>query len=329
MDRRAFICGTTVAFLTGPLAAEGQSPPTVRRIGVLGGVAAEHVEARKEGLRRLGWVEGQNIVVERLRLGDGSSARHQELARDLVRLKLEVIMVTNNINIAAVKASTTTIPIVMVYGDDPVRQGYVSSLARPGGNITGLTSTVAPEALRENRGKGIELLAECRPGLSRVAVLMDPNFPSYQTFWLSVEATARSRGMAVQAVKVREAGELAGAFARMVKDRVEAINIIGGPFIYDVRAQIAELALRHRLPTAYPWRQGPDAGGLLSYGSNLLAAWPRAAVYVDKILKGAKPADLPIDQPTEFELVINLKTAKALGLTIPASLLQRADHVIE
>jgi len=330
MDRRAFVSGVTLTLFTAPLAAEAQSTPTVRRIGVIGGAAPEYIEARKEGLRRLGWVEGQNIVVEQISVGNKSSAQLQEVARDFVRLKVEVIMAANNLAIAAAKAATTTIPIVMVHADDPVREGYVASLARPGGNITGGTFSFPPEALGEIRGgKGIELLAECRPGLSRLAALFDPNFPSSRTFWLSVEAVARKRGMAVQAVEVSEAGELAGAFARMVKDRVQAIQIIGSAFTYSVKGQIAELAVRHRLPTAYPWRGGPAEGGLLSYGPSLQAAWHRAAVYVDKILKGAKPADLPVEQPTTFELVINLKTAKALGLTIPPSLLQRADQVIE
>ena len=184
--------------------------------------------------------------------------------------------------------------------------------------------------LGEVRGaKATEALAECLPGLFRLAVLMDPTFPGYRTFWLSVEASARSRGMSVHPVEAREAGELAGAFTRMVKERAQAVSIIGGPFIYSVRSQIAELALRHRLPTAYPWRAGPQAGGLLSYGSDLHAAWHRAAVCVDKILKGARPADLPIEQPSKFELAINLKTARALGLTIPPSLLLRADQAIE
>jgi putative ABC transport system substrate-binding protein len=238
-------------------------------------------------------------------------------------------MASNNEAIDAAKAATTTIPIVMVFGDDPVRQGYIASFARPGGNITGSTSNVVAETPGELRGKRLELLAECRPGLSRVAVLLDQNFPSYRTYWLSAEVAARSRGIAIQAVEVREAGELAGAFAKMVKDRVQAVEVVGGSLFYRMRGQIAELGVRHRLPTSYSWREGPDAGGLLSYGLNLRAAWPRAAVYVDKILKGAKPSDLPVEQPTTFELVINLKTAKALGLTIPPSLLQRADQVIE
>ena len=328
MDR-GHSCYLTGGLLAAPLAAEAQPTPTVRRIGVVGGTNPEHVEARKEGLRRLGWVEGQNIVVEQLRSGDRSSAGLQELARDIVRLKIEVIMASSNVAIAAAKAATTTIPIVMVYGDDPVRQGYVESLARPGGNITGLTFSVAPEELEKVGGKRIELLAECRRGLSRLAILMDPTFPSYRTFWLSSETAARRQGIAVQPVEVREAGQLPGAFAKIVKARVQAIHILGGPFMYDVRGQIEALAVRHRLPTSYPFRAGPEAGGLLSYGPSLQAAWHRAAVYVDKILKGAEPADLPVEQPTTFELVINLKTAKALGLTIPPSLLQRADQVIE
>jgi len=221
VDRRRFIGTVAGGLLAAPLAAEAQSTPTVRRIGVMGGGTPEYIEARKEGLRRLGWIEGQNIIVEQVPAGDRSSAQLQEIARDLVRLKVEVIMASNNLNIAAAKAATTTIPIVMVHADDPVREGYVASLARPGGNITGGTFSFAPEAPGEIRGgKGIELLAECRPGLSRLAVLLDPNFPSSRTFSLSVEASARKRGMAVQAVEVREAGELARAFARMVKDRV-------------------------------------------------------------------------------------------------------------
>jgi putative ABC transport system substrate-binding protein len=321
MDRRAFIGTVAGGLLAAPLAVKAQSTPTVRRIGVVGGTNPESVEARKEGLRRLGWVEGQNIVVEHVPVGDGSDAR------DLVRRNVEVIMASSNPAIAAAKAATTTIPIVMVSADDPIGQRYIASLARPGGNITGGTSVV-PETQTVG-SKVFDLLAACLPGLSRLAVLVDPTFPGYRTFWLRVEAAARSRGMAVQAVEVREAGELAGAFARIVKDRAQAVQVIGSPFLFGVRGQIAELGVRHRLPTAYPWREGPEAGGLLSYGPSLVANWHRAAVYVDKILKGAKPADLPVEQPTTLELVINLKTAKALGLTIPPSLLQRADQVIE
>ena len=329
MERRTFLGMMAGSLLAAPLAAGAQQVGTVRRIGVMGGGTPEYIEARKEGLRRLGWVEGQNILVEQIPVGNKSSAQLQEVARDLVRRNVEVIMASNNLVIAAAKAATSTIPIVMVLADDPVRQGYIASFARPGGNITGSTSSDTPERLGEIRGKRLELLAECRPGLSRLAILVDPNFPGYRTFTLSTEAAARSRGIPVQTVEVQEAGELAGAFARMVKDRAQAIEVAGSAFTYSVRGQIAELAVRHRLPTAYPWREGPDAGGLLSYGLNLRAAWYRAAVYVDKILKGTKPTDLPVERPTKFELVISLRTAKALGLTIPPSALVRADELIE
>jgi len=325
MERRTFLALVSGGLLAAPLAAEAQQDPKVRRIAVVRVTFPAYVEARKEGLRRLGWIEGQNIVVETLLLGDRSDAGMQEFARDLVRLKIEVIMASNNIWISAAKAATTTIPIVMVEADDPVGRGYVQSLARPGGNITGLTGSVSPDAA----GKRVEFLAECRPRLSRLGCLVDPTFPGYQTICLAVEAAARSRGMATRVVEVREANALAGAFAMMVKDHMQALVVIGSRFIFNERGRIAELAMRHRLPAAYSWREGAEAGGLLSYGRDIQALWRRAAVYVDKILKGAKPADLPVEQPTTFELVINLKTAKALGLTIPPSLLQRAEEVIQ
>jgi putative ABC transport system substrate-binding protein len=325
IDRRTFLAGTGLVLLAAPHAAEAQEDPRVRRIAVVRSTLPALVEARKEGLRRLGWIEGQNIVVETQLLGDRSAARMQEFARDLVRLKIEVIMASNNIWISAAQAATTTIPIVMVEADDPVGRGYIASFARPGGNITGLAGSVTPETA----GKRVEFLAECRPGLSRVAGLVDPTFPGYQTYWLAVEAAARSRGMATRVVEAREPDELAGAFAMIVKDHMQALVAFGGNFLFSERGRIAALAVQHRLPTAFPWREGPEEGGLLSYGRNIRALWRRAAVYVDKILKGAKPADLPVEQPTTFELVINLKTAKALGLTIPQSLLSRADEIIQ
>jgi putative tryptophan/tyrosine transport system substrate-binding protein len=325
MDRRAFLAGTGAVLLAAPLAAEAQQDPKVRRIAVVRTTLPALVEARKEGLRRLGWIEGQNIVVETLLLGDRSDAGMQEFARDLVRLKIEVIMASNNTWISAAKAATTTIPIVMVEADDPVGQGYVASLARPGGNITGQTGSVSPETA----GKRVEFLAECRPGLSRLACLVDPTIPGYQTYSLAVESASRSRGMATRVVEVREPDELEGAFAMIVKDRMHALVVLGGNFLFNARCRIAKLAVRHRLPTAFPWREGPEEGALLSYGRNIRALWHGAAVYVDKILKGAKPADLPVEQPTKFELVIDLKTAKALGLTIPPSLLGRADELIQ
>ena len=325
MDRRTFISGVTVGLFAAPRAAGAQVAGKVYRIGVVESEVKLLIEARKEGLRRLGWVEGQNIVVEYLRWGDRSAAAFQKLAQDIVRLKVEVIIASSNTHITAAKAATTTIPIVMVYAADPVGQGYVASLARPGGNITGLASDPGPEI----RAKLVELVAECRPGLSRLTGLLDPAFPAYRISWGHVAAAARARGITIRAVEVREAGELVGAFDTAAKDRSQALIVGDSPFLWTQKDRIEELAARHRLPTAYPYRDGPEVGGLLSYGVNIPAAWHRAAVYVDKILKGAKPGDLPVEQPTKFELVINLKTATALGLTIPPSLLQRADQVIE
>jgi putative ABC transport system substrate-binding protein len=314
-----------VSFILAPLVTEAQQTPLVRRIGVVEADAKVLVEARKEGLRRLGWIEGENIVVEQLRWGDRSPASLQRLAQDIVRLKLELVIASTDQHVTAAKAATTTIPIVMVYAQDPVGQGFIASLARPGGNITGLTWDPGPEI----RGKLVELLAECRPGLSRLAGPVDGNYPGYRATWLAVETAARARGMTFRAVEVREAAALAGAFATMLKDRAEAIVVGDGPFLWTQRHRIAELAARHRLPTAYTYREGPEAGGLLSYGTSIPAAWHRAAVYVDKILRGVKPADLPVEQPTTFELVVNEKTAKAFGLTIPQTLRLRADQVIE
>jgi len=325
ISRRRFLAGGGGAVLAAPLAAQAQPTPAVRRIGVVEADAKLLVEARKEGLRRLGWIEGENIVVEQLRWGDRSSASLQKLAQDIVRLKLELVIASTDQHVTAAKAATSTVPIVMVYAQDPVGQGFIASLARPGSNITGVTWDPGPEI----RGKLVEALAECRPGLSRLAGPVDVNYPGYRTTGLAVETAARVRGMTFRAVEVREAGALAGAFTAMVKDRTEAIIVGDGPFLWTQRHRIAELAVRYRLPTAYTYREGPEAGGLLSYGTSIPAAWHRAAVYIDKILRGAKPADLPVEQPTTFELVVNVKTAKALGLTLPPALLARADHIIE
>ena len=317
--------------LLAPLAAGAQPAPKVARIGVISvGTPLDpynpNITAFKEALRRLGWVEGQNLVVEFLQVGDGSVARVQELARNFDHLKIEVVVGPNNLSIIAARSATTTIPIVMVIVNDPVGAGFVKSLASPGGNITGLSFSVGPEVI----GKRLELLAEARPRFSRFTVLVDSTLWRERTsVYSSLETAARALGMAMQMVEVREASALATMFDTLVKDHTEALLIGGGPINFGLRGQIAELALRHRLPTAYSWREGPEAGGLLSYAPNLSARWSYAAVYVDKILKGAKPADLPVEQPTKFELVINLKTAKALGLTIPQSLLLRADQIIQ
>jgi len=324
MHRRAFLTGTG-AIWAAPLIAQAQATQTVHRIGVVESEAKVLVEARKEGFRRLGWVEGENLVVEQLRWGDRGTASLQRLAQDIVRLRLELVIASTDEHIAAVRAATTAIPIVMVYAQDPVGQGFIATFARPGGNITGLTWDPGPEI----PGKLVELLAECRPGLSRLAGPVDANYPSHRATWRAIETAARARGMTLQAVEVREAAALDGALTMMVRERAQAIVVGDGPFLWTQRRRIAELAVHHRLPTAYPYREGPEAGGLLSYGTSIPAAWHRAAVYVDKILRGAKPADLPVEQPTTFELVVNEKTAKALGMTIPRSLVVRADQVIQ
>src|SRR5262245_3964006 len=292
MNRRAFVTGLG-AVLAAPLAAEAQPAPKVARIGVLwaGSTPADpsnlYITAFKEALRRLGWVEGQNLVVEVLQVVDGSVARVQELARNFVNLKIEVVVGPNNSSIIAARSATTTIPIVMVNVNDPVGAGFVKSLASPGGNITGLSFSVGPEVT----GKRRELLAEARARFSRFAVLVDSSLwrERMSVHWF-LATTARAQGMAMQMAEVREAGALATTFTSLVKGHTEALVIGGGPINFDLRGQIAELALRHRLPTAYSSREGPEAGGLLSYGPKLSARWSHAAVYVDKILKGAKPS---------------------------------------
>jgi len=325
LERRRFLATLVGSLLAAPSVAAAQSNQAVRRIGVVGSGASMLVAARREGLRRVGWIEGENIVVEELRMGDGNTASIQKLAQDVARFKLELIIAPTNRHISAARAATMTVPIVMVYATDPVGEGFIASLARPGGNITGLTWDAGPEI----RGKLVELLAECRPGLSRLAGPVDANYPGYRENMLAVESAAKARRMSFRAVEVREASALAGAFTTMVEAGADAIIVGDGPFLWTQRQRIAELAARHRLPTAYPHRDGPEAGGLLLYGTSIPAAWHRAAVYVDKILKGTKPPDLPVAQPTLFELVINLKTAKALGLPIPPSVLGRADEVIQ
>src|SRR5262245_3522949 len=313
-----------LGLLAAPFAAEAQPAQEIRRIGVLGGWGPSFQKQRDAGLRRLGWVEGQNIVVERLEMGDGSAARQQELARDLVRLKIEVIMVGNNALLTFLIGTGTTLPIVMVNVADPVGSGYIASLARPGGNITGLSDNTGPEM----GGKRLDLLVEVRPGLSRFAFLLDTLHWRDRTN-SPLEAFARSRGIVMRLFEVGEPGALEATFATIVKDRIQGLIISGGQTTWARKERINALALQHRFPTVYQWREGVEAGGLFSYGVNVSERWFPATVYVDKILKGAKPADLPVEQPTKFELVINLKTAKALGLTIPQTLLLRADEVIQ
>jgi putative ABC transport system substrate-binding protein len=250
--------------------------------------------------------------------------RLPDLAAELVRRKVDIIVAATNPAIQAAREATRTIPIIMATSADPVEDGLVASLSRPGGNITGLTLEVTPETY----GKRLQLLKEVVPKASRVAVLWNPTLPLNAARWTVTEGAARKHGVTLLSVEVRGPDDFEGAFATMTRKRVGGLIIFGDPLIFGRRDQTVGLAARNRLTAIYPWREPVEAGGLMAYGTNLSDLFRRAATYVDKILKGAKPADLPVEQPTRFELVINLKTAKALGLTIPQSVLIRADQVI-
>ncbi len=328
MKRRVFLSVMAGGLFVAPVAAEVQQAGKVARIGYLLTATREQqaqlARAFEEGLRDLGYVPGRNVVIE-YRFADGKLEWLPQLAQDLVRLKVDVIVTGSNPHVIAAKQATTTIPIVMVASTDPVGTGLVASISRPGGNVTGLTADVGTEM----GGKRLQLLKEFVPRLSRVAVLVDPGFPPAPANFKAMETPARALGMTVVRFDARGPGDLEGVFAAMTRTRAGALAVAGGPVLFMMRNQIAQLALRNRLPSIYGvTSEFVEAGGLMSYGVNLRDLYRRAATYVDKILKGAKPADLPIEQPTKFELVINLKTAKALGLTIPPSLLQRADEVI-
>ena len=324
MDRRAFIaiCGGP---LLAPLLGEAQETGRVWRVGALSGQPPESPmwAPFRQQLRELGYVEGQNIVIE-WRSSSGRAERFPDLAAELVLLKTDVIVAGDNPAIAAAQRATKITPIVMVLAMDPVATGFVQSLARPGGNITGL-NTLGPELSR----KTLQLLKEAVPTASRVAVLWDPTEPGRREIAKESEDAARALGLQVQLVAARSPDELDRLFATMNRDRLDAVIVHASGMINAHRQRIAGLATKGRLPTMSPARWFAEAGGLMSYGVSYNAQFRRAAHYVDKILKGARPADLPVEQPTRFEFVINLKTAKALGLTIPQSILLRADQVIE
>ena len=306
--------------------AEAQQPARIPRIGVLYGGSASSNTGRREafqhGLRELGYVEGKNIVVE-WRYADGKLDRLPELAAELVRLKVDAIFCTSTPVVQAAKKATTTVPIVSVSGD-PVGLGLVASLARPGGNVTGLANLTS-----ELAGKRLELLKEVVPSVSRVAVLWNPVASSSALRMRETEATASSLGIKLQPVEVREANDFERAFSALKRERADALFPLRSPPISndDVK-RIVELAAKNRVPGMYDASEFAEAGGLMSYGTMLADLDRRAATYVDKILKGAKPADLPVEQPEKFELVINLKAAKQINLSIPPNVLARADRVI-
>jgi len=323
ISRRTFLAGTGAVLLAAPLASGAQQTRKVPRIGVLGGQSPEMsppILALREGLRELGYVEGQNIAIE-WRWAQGKDERYPDLAAELVKLKVDIIVAPTTAGAKAAQRATKTIPIVMGFVSDPVALGLVANLARPGGNITGVA--VQPEMA----GKRLQLLREAAPTVARIAVLNDPSQPG--TDLRETEAAARALGVQLQAWKVRSGGELDRAFTAIARAHAAGMIILPGTTVFAYRAHIAQLAVKHHLPTLAWARALAEAGCLMSYGANLSDAVRRAAYFVDKILKGAKPADLPVEQAATFELAINMKTAKALSLTIPPSLLQRADQVIE
>jgi putative ABC transport system substrate-binding protein len=325
LDRRTFMAIISGGFLAAPLAAGAQQAAKVPRIGYLWAGNLALREAFLQGLRDLGYVEGRNVAVE-YRDHEGKYDRLAALAADLVALKVDVIVVTSTPAALATKQATRTIPIVFTWAADPVGSGLVTSLARPGGNVTGL-SQLAPEIV----GKRLELLKLAVPGVSRIAVLWHPGDYGERTekdLLNRADVAARALGVRLQVVEARGPEDFDRVFSDMTRARVDAVTVSTGIFFIE-RRRVVDLAAKNRLPAMYLAREFVDAGGLMSYAPNTADLHRRAATLVDKILKGAKPADLPVEQPTKFELVVNLKTAKALGLTIPPSLLLRADEIIQ
>jgi putative ABC transport system substrate-binding protein len=319
-----------VVLLSFAVVADAQQAKKVARIGYLSSFESAFESTRAEAirlaLRQRGYIEGLNIATE-YRYSEGKSDRYPEVAAELVRLKVDIIVAAGGAGLVrAAKNATKTIPIVMVGGGaDPVEEGLIESLARPGGNVTGITLLSG-----ELTGKRLELFKEAVPKLARVAVLYDPAIiTGSREVKEALPVAARALGLTVRSWEVRTADGFDKVFAALDKERMDGLYVSGSPLIYASGKRIVNFALKSRLPSVYQNREAVDAGGLMSYGADLADSYRRVAIYVDKILKGAKPADLPVEQPTKFELVINLKTAKALNLTIPQSVLYRADKVIK
>jgi putative ABC transport system substrate-binding protein len=332
--RRDFIKLLGGAAVGCPLAASAQTQPKIPRVGyVFGGAPTSdlrtgltsnkhNIEAFRQGLRELGYVEGQTIVLE-IRGAEGRAERLPELVAELVGLKVDVLVAVSSAASVAAKNATQTMPIV-IFATDPVGLGLVDSLSRPGGNVTGLS--FYNEAMS---GKRLELLKEVVPGLARVGVLRNPLNPAHLILWKDTEVAAERLGVALEALEVRGPEDFEAAFATAKQRNAQALLVFDDLLTVTYRSRFTALAASSRLPAMYSYREFPDAGGLMSYGPSGVILYPRAATFVDKILKGAKPADLPVEQPTKLELVVNVKVAKALGLTIPPSLIVRADEVIE
>jgi putative tryptophan/tyrosine transport system substrate-binding protein len=327
MNRRRFFATMSAGLFAAPLTGEAQQVASVPHIGFLGtssfsdARAARYVGAFRHGLRELGYVEGQNIAIE-FRWAEGKYDRLPGLADELVRLKVNVLVAGSQAAIQAARHATDTIPIVMVAAD-PLATGFVASLAHPGGNITGLSMMLA-----ELIGKQLELLREILPKVSRVALLGNPANPGNAQWVRDAQDAARALGLRLQPLEARGASEIDRAFLDMTREQAGALILLNDTMLSDHRTRIAKHAARHHLPTVSGQSEHADAGGLLAYEASRSDRWRRAATYVDKILKGAKAADLPVEQPTTLELVINLKTARALRVTIPEAVIQRADRVI-
>ena len=328
MIRRVFvfICLLPTVLLLTVSLIEAQPAKKVPRIGFLSATSpstiSDRIEAFRQGLREIGYVEGQNIAIE-YRYAEGKLDRHPALAAELVHLKVDVIVAGGPLGIRFATEATNTIPIVMAWDNDPVGNGFVASLARPGGNITGL-STLAPEI----SGKQLELLKEIVPKLSRVGVLGNSTEPGNVQSLRETELAAQAFGLQLQYIDVRSPKEIEAAFQEARKGRTDAALALTSAVFLSQRAKLADLAVKNRVPAVYQASEYVEAGGLMTYGVSITDLFRRAATYVDKILKGAKPAELPVEQPTKFELVINLKAAKQIGLTIPPNVLARADRVI-
>ncbi len=326
MKKAAVPILVAVILLTVAVVTEAQQPKKVPRIGFLdptsSSISKARIEAFRQGLRKFGYTEDKNIAVD-YRFAEGKSERLPELASELVRLNVDIIITRATPGLVAAKQATTTIPIVFVGVADAVAAGLVASLAHPGGNITGLTS-LAPEL----SGKRLELLKETFPKVSRVAVLRNPSNPNDPILWKQTQAAAQALGLQLQSLEVRNPKDLEDAFESATRAGTQALVTLTDPFLQSHRKQIVDFEAKSRLPAIHPDSEYVEAGGLMSYAPNALEYYTSAAIYVDRILKGAKPADLPVEQPTQFEFVINLKAAKQIGLTIPPNVLARADRVI-
>jgi putative ABC transport system substrate-binding protein len=326
MRRKFFVVALSALLLALCSLAEAQQPEKVPRIGYLttgSDPGSGRAEAFRQGLRELGYIEGKNIIVE-YRSAESKLDQLPELAAELIQRKVALIVTGGGAPTRAAKNATNSIPIVMINTGDPVALGFVASLAKPGGNITGFSGVQTLLG-----GKRLELLKEIITQLSRVAVFVNREVPGYATQMKEIEIAAQALGLELQELEVRKGKDLENAFSKIISGRAGALMGPQNPTFTSLQEQIAELAIKNRLPTIYGNARFPESRGLMSYGASTTAQYRRAATYVDKILKGAKPADLPVEQPTKFELVINLKTAKQIGLTIPPNVLARADRVIK